>query len=92
MKKNLHIIILSVIFSAILWISISLSNDYYATVNVPLKLINFPTGYSTASSLPEDISVKLKGINTSLEIKLLAKADSPMYDNKLFSEKNTDGI
>lgn len=61
MKKNLHIIILSVIFSIILWISISLSNDYYATVNVPVKLINFPTGYSTASVIPDEVSVKLKG-------------------------------
>lgn len=61
MKKNLHIIILSVIFSIILWISISLSNDYYATVTVPIKLVNFPTGYSTASDIPKDISVKLKG-------------------------------
>ena len=76
MKKNLHIIILSVIFSAILWISISLSNDYYATVNVPLKLINFPTGYSTASSLPEDISVKLKGKGWKLlGVNLSAKSD-----------------
>ena len=61
MKKNLHIIVLSVIFSIILWISISLSNDYYATVTVPIKLVNFPTGYSTASEIPKDISVKLKG-------------------------------
>lgn len=61
MKKNLHIIVLSVVFSIILWISISLSNDYYATVNVPIKLVNFPTGYSTASDIPKDISVKLKG-------------------------------
>jgi hypothetical protein len=61
MKKNLHIILLSVVFSIILWISISLSNDYYATVTVPIKLVNFPTGYSTASDIPKDISVKLKG-------------------------------
>ncbi len=61
MKKNLHIVILSFIFSIILWISISLSNDYYATVNVPVKLVNFPTGYSTATRVPDNISVKLKG-------------------------------
>ncbi len=61
MKKNLHIIIISVIFSIILWISISLSNDYYTTVQIPIRLINFPKGYTTGTSIPNDISVKLKG-------------------------------
>jgi hypothetical protein len=76
MKKNLHIIILSVIFSIILWISISLSNDYYATVNVPVKLINLPRGYSTASMIPENISVKLKGKGWKLlGVNLTAKSD-----------------
>ncbi len=76
MKKNLHIVILSVIFSIILWISISLSNDYYANVNVPIRLINFPSGYSTASVIPDDISVKLKGKGWKLlGVNLTAKSD-----------------
>ncbi len=76
MKKNLHIVILSIIFSIILWISISLSNDYYATVNVPVKLVNFPMGYSTASSIPDFISVKLKGKGWKLlGVNLSTKSD-----------------
>ncbi|MFZ0454647.1 MAG: hypothetical protein WCE54_19875 [Ignavibacteriaceae bacterium] len=61
MKKNLHIIIISVIFSIILWVSISLSNDYYATFKIPLELVNFPEGYTIGSKIPNYISVKLKG-------------------------------
>ena len=61
MKKNLHIIVISVIFSIILWVSISLSNDYYATFQIPIKLVDFPNGFATGTPLPEDISVKLKG-------------------------------
>ncbi len=76
MKKNLHIVVLSVIFSIILWISISLSNDYYATVYVPVKLVNFPTGYSTATKIPDDISVKLKGQGWKLlGVNLSTKSD-----------------
>ncbi len=76
MKKNLHIVVLSVIFSIILWISISLSNDYYATVNVPVKLVNFPIGYSTASNIPDFISVKLKGKGWKLlGVNLSTKSD-----------------
>lgn len=61
MKKNLHIIVISFLFSIILWVSISLSNDYYATFNIPVKLIDFPKGYTTGTKLPAKVSVKLKG-------------------------------
>ena len=60
MKKNIHIIIISFIFSVVLWVSISLSNDYYATIDVPLRLTGFPDGYTSGTYLPEFISVKLK--------------------------------
>ncbi len=61
MKKNLHIVIISFLFSVILWVSISLSNDYYATFNIPIKLVDFPEGYGTGTPIPHDISVKVKG-------------------------------
>jgi hypothetical protein len=42
-------------------VSISLSSDYYYTLKAPVKIINFPEGYSSGSKLPEYISIKLKG-------------------------------
>lgn len=76
MKKNLHIIILSVIFSILLWGSISLSNDYYASIKVSLKLINLPRGYSTASNIPDNVTVKLKGKGWKLlGVNLTAKSE-----------------
>ncbi|MCH7826446.1 MAG: hypothetical protein IIB83_01200 [Bacteroidetes bacterium] len=61
MRKNIHIIILSLLFSIVLWVSITMLNDYYTTYNFPLKLVDFPKGYSSAVEIPKDISVKLKG-------------------------------
>ncbi len=61
MKKNFHIIIVSFLFSIILWVSISLSNDFYATFEFPVKLTDFPEGYATGSLPPQKISVKIKG-------------------------------
>ncbi len=61
MKKNLHIVIISFLFSVILWVSISLSTDFYATFEIPLKLTSFPAGYTTGSHLPKKVSIKLKG-------------------------------
>jgi len=61
MRKNFVIIILSLLFSIVLWVSITMSNDYYTTYNFPLKLIDFPKGYSSGVKIPKQISVKLKG-------------------------------
>jgi YbbR domain-containing protein len=61
MKKNIYVIIIAVIFSALLWASISLSNNYIATIELPVRVTNFPDGYSTASQLPEKIDIKVRG-------------------------------
>lgn len=66
MKKNIHIVIISVIFSIILWGSISLSKDYYITVDFPLKIINYPKGYASGSRIPDKISGKIKGTGWKL--------------------------
>lgn len=61
MRKNIHIIIISLFFSFLLWGSISLSKDYYITVNIPVKVVNFPEGYSSGTKLPDKISAKIRG-------------------------------
>jgi YbbR domain-containing protein len=61
MNKKINIIIVSLIFSVVLWVSISLSNDYYTTIKVNLRVIDLPYGYTTASKFPPNIVIKLKG-------------------------------
>ena len=61
MRKKLYIFIAAVIFAIIFWGSISLSDNYYATFDVALKLVDFPGGYTTGSNLPDNVSIKLKG-------------------------------
>ncbi|QQS34594.1 MAG: hypothetical protein IPM56_09965 [Ignavibacteriales bacterium] len=83
MKKKIPIILISFIFSIILWVSISLSKDYYATFEIPLKIVDFPNGYTTGSAIPEKLSVKLKGngwklasVNLGSESEYLVSAGS----------------
>jgi YbbR domain-containing protein len=61
MKKNTFIIIVSFLFSIILWASLSLSNEYYSSINVNLKITDLPDGYTTASNLPAKVVIKMKG-------------------------------
>jgi YbbR domain-containing protein len=65
-KKNIHIVIISLLFSIILWVSISLSNDYYITVHFPVKIVNFHEGYASGTKLPSKISAKIKGTGWKL--------------------------
>jgi YbbR domain-containing protein len=59
-KGNLPIIVSATLLSIILWVSISLSEQYFITINIPLKVINLPDGYSLGSNVPETISIRLK--------------------------------
>lgn len=83
MKKNLHIIIISIFFSFLLWGSISLSKDYYITIEVPLRIVDFPVGYSSATKLPEKISAKIRGngwklvsVNLGSELEYIVSANN----------------
>ena len=53
-------------FSAILWISITLSEEFYSTINLPVRVIDAPSGYTVSTDLPQNISVKIKGIGWRL--------------------------
>jgi YbbR domain-containing protein len=97
MKKNINIIFISIIFSVILWISISLSNEYYTSINVHLKIIDIPEGYTTASKLPDYVNIKLKGngwrmaaasLGSEYEFTISAKNDSGKIFANLFSSLN----
>lgn len=59
-KGNLPIIVAATLLSIVLWVSISLSEQYFITIHIPLKIINLPDGYSVGSNVPETISIRIK--------------------------------
>lgn len=61
MSKKLNIFIASIVFSIILWASISLSDSYYTNIEVKLTLTNFIDGYTTGSNIPEKVKLRVRG-------------------------------
>lgn len=59
MNKKLYLVI-SILFSITFWISIALSENYYSSFTLPLKIIDIPANYTSSSKLPENITVKVK--------------------------------
>ena len=54
-------IIVSIVFSIILWGTIALSEDYYSNIEIPLRITDFPAGYTIATDVPKNMTIKLKG-------------------------------
>jgi len=61
MKKKAPMIIVSIVFSIILWGTIALSEDYYSNIEIPLRITDFPVGYTIATDVPKNMTIKLKG-------------------------------
>jgi hypothetical protein len=66
MKNKIPLIITSIAFSVIIWGTISLSEEYYANVNVPLQVVGYPNGFSIGDEIPKNITIKLRGIGWKL--------------------------
>ena len=61
MRKKLNIFLASVLFSIIIWGSISLSEYYYTNIDVKLSLVNLPKGYTTGTKLADKVILRVKG-------------------------------
>ncbi|MCE1187602.1 MAG: hypothetical protein LWX56_00555 [Ignavibacteria bacterium] len=55
------VIILSTLLAIVIWASISLSEPVNSTLEIPLRLVNAPAGFSTAVLLPERVRIRAKG-------------------------------
>lgn len=60
MNSKLSIILLSILFSLLIWGSVTLSDQFFSSMDIKLKVINQPSGYTFGDINPENISLKLK--------------------------------
>ena len=60
MKNKINIILFSVLFSILIWGSVTLSDQFYSSMDFGIKVVDQPTGYSCGVINPDKISVKLK--------------------------------
>jgi len=96
-KNKIYLIILSVIFSILIWGSVTLSEEFYSTMDFNIKIVNQPSGYTCGIINPEKISVKLKakgwqlltlGIGSKQEYSVSADKDSGVITVDPFNEIN----
>ena len=87
MKKNIFIIIISLVFSIILWVSLSLSNEYYSTITVQLKITDLPDGYTTTTNYPTKVTIKMKGKGWKIAVERIGSISDFLVSAKYDSGK-----
>lgn len=60
-SRRYHIVIASVVFSCLMWVSINLGNEYQVTSQVPIIIDKIPEGKALKFPIPKRLTVKLKG-------------------------------
>ncbi len=87
MKSKINIIILSVLFSILIWGSVTLSDQFLSSRDLDVKIVDEPSGYTCGVINPEKISVKLKAKGWQL-LSLSLGAQSEYF----ISANNDSGI
>jgi YbbR domain-containing protein len=60
-RTHIHIVIVSAIFGILVWISVSMSEQYQIVVSVPISIDNVPEGQSIHTPVPQALQLKLRG-------------------------------
>src|SRR5450759_4282157 len=59
-NKNIHIVIFSVLFAVVLWLSVNMGYEYQSVISVPLVLDNIKSNRALARPVPSSVSVKVR--------------------------------
>ena len=87
MERKSHAIIASVILSILVWLSVSMNNQYSVAVRIPFKVSNIPTGLSLAGPIPKYISVRIRGTGWQVASSYLSTTASVNFDASTLNRK-----
>jgi hypothetical protein len=60
-SKRLHIVVPSVLFAILMWISINLAEEYQVSMEIPLVVANVPEGMALNRPVPKSLIMKVRG-------------------------------
>lgn len=87
MEKKSHAIVASVILSILVWLSVSMNNQYSVAVRVPFRVSSLPAGLSLASPVPHHILVRVRGTGWQVASSYLSSTASINFDASSLSRK-----
>ena len=88
-SRRFHIIIGSVLFATLMWISINLSEEYQVSMEIPLVVANLPERKALSKPVPKSVNVKVKGTGWRLASMLFSGKPSFVLNTSEFGESPT---
>lgn len=65
-ERNLPIILFSLVFSFVVWVSVNLGNSFQSSIELPVRIENLPRGHSIAIPLPKTVNFTVQGTGWQL--------------------------
>jgi YbbR domain-containing protein len=60
-SKHYHIIIGSILFALLMWVSVNMTYEYTSTFSIPIRVENLPANKILKYSIPKNLILRLKG-------------------------------
>ena len=83
-NRNFYIAILAILFGIVVWISVSLREQYVVTVDAPLLLTDIPEGFAVRSALPRVLRLKFRGDGWQLAGIVLGSKPHLVFSSAIF--------
>lgn len=80
MEKKTHAIVASVILSILVWLSVSMNNQYSVSVSIPFRVNNLPANLSLAAPVPRHVQVRIRGTGWQLASSYLSTTAAINFD------------
>jgi YbbR domain-containing protein len=87
MEKKTHVIVASVILSILVWLSVSMNNQYSVAVRVPFRVSGLSNAVSLASPVPRSILVRVRGTGWQVASSYLSTTASVDFDASTLTKK-----
>jgi len=87
MERKTHVIVASIILSILVWLSVSMNNQYSVSIRVPLRILNLPDDLALANPVPRDIVVRIRGTGWELAAAYFSSTTSINVDAANFESR-----
>jgi YbbR domain-containing protein len=87
MEKKTHVIIASLVLSILVWLSVSMNNQYSVSIKVPFKVSGLRRNVALANPVPHAVSVRVRGTGWQLASSLVSTSSSIDFDASAVERK-----
>ncbi|MCL4539623.1 MAG: hypothetical protein M1378_08520 [Bacteroidetes bacterium] len=87
MEKKTHVIIASLILSILVWLSVSMNNEYSVAIRVPFRVSDLPENTAVSSPIPKSVLVRVRGTGWQLASAYLSTTSSINVDLSNFNKR-----